>query len=68
MTTLTNKKSSTYYRYEEGFGHYCGPTLLGSYKMIPEWIDVDNKVWSEPYHLYGNYHIIIKDVRIKNEK
>lgn len=43
------------YIYKEGFGHYCGPTKSGMYKMIPEWIDTDNKVWSEPNHLYG-YH------------
>lgn len=34
-------------------GHYVrigdGPTC---YKMGVEWIDTDNKVWGEPYHLY----------------
>jgi len=32
-------------------GHYCG-TWRGKYKMVSSWIDTDNKVWSEPYHLY----------------
>lgn len=41
-----------FYVYREGYGHYCGPTKLGQYKMCPSWIDTDNRVWSEPNHLY----------------
>lgn len=44
---------NSFYIYSEGYGHYCGPTKFGQYAMIKEWIDVDNEVWSEPYHLYG---------------
>jgi hypothetical protein len=51
---MLEKNSKAFYRYVEGQGHYCGPCCNGQYKMIPEWIDVDNKVWTEPYHLYGD--------------
>lgn len=48
------KKSNIVYRYIEGYGHYClGAGKMGAYKMSSEWIDVDNEVWHEPYHLYG---------------
>lgn len=33
-------------------GHFCGPTRFGMYKMPATWIDTDNEVWEEPYHLY----------------
>lgn len=46
------KDQKPFYVYREGHGHYCGPTRLGQYKMDPYWIDTDNRVWSEPYHLY----------------
>jgi hypothetical protein len=39
--------------YFNQWGHHV-PTEVGHYRMVPEWIDVDNGVWSEPYHLYGN--------------
>jgi hypothetical protein len=34
-------------------GHFseCGYPL-GQYKMPATWIDTDNQVWEEPYHLY----------------
>ena len=50
-------RSTTIYRYQyapllpQGF-HECGPTLFGLYRMPAEWIDTDNKVWSEPTHEY----------------
>jgi hypothetical protein len=48
------KKSNIEYRYIEGAGHYCfGASKAGAYKMVAEWIDVDNQMWHEPYHLYG---------------
>ena len=37
--------------YFNGFGHYV-PTERMHYRMVPAWIDTDNRVWSEPYHLY----------------
>lgn len=34
--------------------HYCRcGYYLGHYKMDAHWIDTDNQVWEEPYHLYG---------------
>lgn len=39
--------------YFNQWGHHV-PTEVGHYRMIPEWIDVDNRMWSEPYHLYGD--------------
>jgi hypothetical protein len=53
------KTMKPFYRFDEKFGHYFGPTEAGQYKMCKAWIDTDNQVWSEPYHLYG----IEKDVR-----
>lgn len=49
------KDKKSFYVYRKGYGHYCGPTSLGQYKMMPDWIDTDNKAWSEPYHLYGDF-------------
>jgi len=40
--------------YSNEHGHYCRGAKIGDYKMPATWIDTDNKVWSEPYHLYGD--------------
>jgi hypothetical protein len=34
-------------------GHYSSRVKFGQYIMNKCWIDTDNEVWSEPYHLYG---------------
>ena len=34
-------------------GHYVEVRPGWSYKMAETWIDTDNEVWAEPYHLYG---------------
>ena len=40
--------------YSNQHGHFCRGTGFGHYKMPATWIDTDNEVWSEPYHLYGD--------------
>lgn len=42
-----------YYFNETVKAHFCRDCGWGHYKMPGAWIDTDNKVWGEPYHLYG---------------
>ena len=65
MIDLTAK---AFYRYRDGFGHYCGPTCIGQYKMSPSWIDTDNTVWSEPYSLYTDSRDDVSTVTVHKQR
>lgn len=45
-------------------GHYVEVRPGWSYKMAETWIDTDNEVWAEPYHLYGETAHISENWRV----